>query len=170
MNEYSCEELSYILSRYADTIYRTAYIQMKSRDLADDIYQEVCMRLLKQQDKLLDEEHLKAWLIRTTVCCCKDDWKSAWRRRVTLSGLGSSIESQSQKEEPECGWVTQCVQNLPEKYRLTIHLYYYEEYSQKEIAQILHIKESSVSSRLTRGRAKLKKMLKQEGMLISSLN
>ena len=73
MNEYSCEELSYVLSRYADTIYRTAYIQMKSRDLADDIYQEVCMRLLKQQDKLLDEEHLKAWLIRTTVCCCKDD-------------------------------------------------------------------------------------------------
>ena len=123
------------------------------------------MRLLRQQEKLQNEEHLKAWLIRTTICCCKDYWKSAWRRKVMLSGLDSSTEELPRKKEPEYGWVTQCVQSLPEKYRLVIHLYYYEEYSQKEIAQVLHIKESSVSSRLTRGRAKLKKMLKQEGIV-----
>lgn len=170
MYPYSDEEIESIIKQFSDTIYRTALIQMKSRDHADDIYQEVCMKLLSLKEKLQSEEHLKAWLIRTTICCCRDYWKSAWRRNVILSGMDSSEDhlpgrGEAGSDQPDCGWVTQCVQNLPEKYRLAIHLYYYEGYSQKEIAQILHIKESSVSSRLTRGRSRLKKLLDQGGII-----
>lgn len=170
MYPYSNPEIESIIKQYSDTIYRTACIQMKNRDHADDIYQEVCIKLLNCQKRLQDEEHLKAWLIRTTICCCRDYWKSAWRRNVILSGMDGSKDHLTQQEEadsekPDYGWITQCVQSLPEKYRMAIHLYYYEGYSQKEIAQILHIKESSVSSRLTRGRSRLKKLLGQGGII-----
>ena len=161
MNAYSHDEIESILDRYGDMVYRTAFIQTKSRDNADDIYQEVCIRLVKQKKRLESEEHIRAWLIRVTLSCCRDLWKSAWWQKVTF---GEPEEGcMSDVEEEGGGWVTKCVQCLPEKYRIMIHLYYYEEYSQKEIAGILGLKENTVASRLSRGRSRLKKLLEQEG-------
>ncbi len=158
MNGYSREEIQAILAKYGDMIYRTAYIQVKSRDHADDIYQEVCVKLIKQKTRINSEEHLKAWLLRTTINCCKDLWKSAWWQRVDFTERNADKEYVDNTEE-NTGWITECVHRLPEKYRIIIHLYYYEEYSLKEIAQILKLKPNTVGTRLARGRNKLKTML-----------
>lgn len=160
MAAYNNDEIASILERYGDMAYRMAFIQMKSRDAADDIYQEACMRLLRLEHRLDGGEHIKAWLLRTTLHCCRDFWKSAWHRNVTPAGHCGGKASDGCPQEP-CGWVTQCVQELPEKYRAAVHLYYYEGYSLKEIARILEIKESTAASRLSRGRGRLKKMLEK---------
>jgi len=158
MNGYSREEIQAILKKYGDMIYRTAYIQLKNREHADDIYQEVCVKLIKQKERLDNEEHLKAWLLRTTINCCKDLWKSAWWQKVDFTESAPDKECSIDTDE-DTGWITECVHRLPEKYRIIIHLYYYEEYGIKEIAQLLKLKQNTVGTRLARGRDKLKTML-----------
>ncbi|MCX4326493.1 MAG: sigma-70 family RNA polymerase sigma factor [Lachnospiraceae bacterium] len=159
---YSHAEIERILEKYGDTIYRAAYIQLKSRDKADDIYQEVCIKLLRLKPRIENEEHLKAWLLRATIDCCKDFWKSAWYRKVTVDNQ-MVTEQMEEKEEQAAGYLTECMQQLPGKYSAVLHLFYYEEYSIKEIAQILDIKENTVASRLSRGRDKLRKILGKGG-------
>lgn len=162
MGCYNRAEIEGILEQYGDMIYRVAYLQLKSRDRADDIYQEVCLRLLKRQSGFDGEEHLRAWLLRATHDCCRDFWKSAWYRRVSLDDelLREIPETPS---EQETGFLTECMQRLPEKYRIILHLYYYEEYSIKEVAELLTMKESTVASRLSRGRSRLKKIVEKGG-------
>jgi len=158
---YSRDEIEKILKQYGDTIYRMAFVQVKKHDVAEDIYQEVCVKLLKQKARIEPEEHLKAWLLRTAINCCKDYWKSAWVKRLSWKEIEETSEVTVNAEEHD-GYLTECVWRLPEKYRSLIHLYYYEDYSQKEIAEMLHMKENTVAIRLLRGREKLREMLMKE--------
>ena len=82
MSSYKREELEKIISKYGDMVYRMAYIQVKNRDIADDIYQEVWIKLIRQNTDIEPEAHLKAWLLRATINCCKDYWKSAWVQKI----------------------------------------------------------------------------------------
>lgn len=168
MGIYTRTEMEEILKRYGDTVYRMAFIQVKNRDTADDIYQDVWMKLLRQKSRIEPEEHLKAWLLRTCVSCCKDYWKSAWIRRVSTMVYAGEEEAvdgygghSGYDGDDDAGYLTECVRALPEKYRTIIHLYYYEDYSQKEIADMLHMKENTVASRMARGRERLKRMLEE---------
>lgn len=164
MGIYSRDEIEKILNQYGDTVYRMAFVQVKKHDVAEDIYQDVCMKLLKQNAYIEPEEHLKAWLLRTAINCCKDYWKSAWVKRLSWKDIEEKDETTDAivYEEQDTGYITVCVQKLPEKYRTIIHLYYYEDYSQREIADMLHMNENTVASRLLRGREKLKNMLNKE--------
>lgn len=162
MSSYKREEMEKIITEYGDMVYRMAYIQVKNRDIADDIYQEVWMKLIRQKTYIEPGEHLKAWLLRMTINCCKDYWKSAWVQKIvgsleTENEVGMAVPQETEDERD----VTECVQRLPQKYRAVIHLYYYEDYSQKEIASMLGMKENTVASLLKRGRERLKKMLEK---------
>lgn len=164
MGIYSRDEIEKIINQYGDMIYRMTFIQVKKHDVAEDIYQDVCMKLIRQKVYIEPEEHLKAWLLRTTINCCKDYWKSSWIQRISWKEKNENEETYEEvnNEEQSCGYITECVQRLPEKYRIIIHLYYYEDYSQKEIADMLHMNESTVASRMVRGRKRLKRMLEEE--------
>ena len=117
---------------------------------------------MQQKQKFDNNEHLKAWLIRTTLNCCKDIWKSAWfKKNVSYDEMPDKAIALKENETNLC--VTKCVKKLPHKYREILHLYYYEEYSQKEIASILKISENTVATRMVRGRKLLKKCLEEEG-------
>lgn len=162
MSSYKREEMEKIITEYGDMVYRMAYIQVKNRDIADDIYQEVWLKLIRQKTYIEPGEHLKAWLLRMTINCCKDYWKSAWVQKIVggieeekEADLEISVENGIENE------ITECVQRLPQKYRAVIHLYYYEDYSQKEIANMLGMKENTVASLLKRGRERLKKMIEK---------
>jgi len=150
---------------YSDMVYRLALTRMGNTTDADDIFQEVFIRLIGSIHKLESEEHLKAWLIRVTENCCKKHFISFWNRNV--GGFG-------QKEgvwEPEylCkeiddllddkGIVTKAVNALPGKYRTVVYLFYYEEMSIKEISDALNMRESTVKSQVFRARQMLKNML-----------
>lgn len=147
------------LYQHANMVYRLALLQMKNKSDAEDVFQEVFLRLVQHQDKISDEEHLKAWLIRVTLNCCKKQFDSEWRRKTV------SMEEQKEagyEEEYEENVIYKEVQNLPEKYRTVIHLFYFEEYSVKEIGEITGQKESAVKTQLSRARGILKEKLKGE--------
>lgn len=146
-------------------VYRLAYSLVKSRTDAEDIHQEVFLRYLKYKPCFKSEEHEKAWFIRVTTNQCKNLWKMVWRRRiVSLSEYEEDrVSSSLQEQEPGAeDNIIAVVKTLPQKYRVVIHLFYYEELSVDEIARVLALKPSNVRTRLTRARKKLGELLKEE--------
>lgn len=145
-----------IFDKYADTVYRLAFSRVKSKHDADDILGEVFLRYVKADPKFSCEEHIKFWLIRATINCSKSFFTSSWFKKIVP--LDDTLYT-SLKENSE---VYYAVMELPIKYRTVIHLYYYEEYSVKEIADILEVSQSAVKSRLARAREQLKTKLEGE--------
>lgn len=141
---------------YAPAIYRLAYAKTGSRADAEDIMQEVFLRLVKTKPAFDSEAHAKAWLLRVAVNCVNDLFRLPWRKQEEPLGEGTSAAP----EEPEAGSVTEAVLALPARYRIPIHLYYYEGYSVAEIAHILDKREGTVKSLLFRARALLRDRLK----------
>ncbi len=149
------------LDLYGDNILRLAYTYMKTREDAEDVLQDVLLRFMRTDKVYESDEHMKAWLLLVTSNMCKDRLKSAHHsREVTMSEdyeVAATEENQTGQDD-----IIKHVMALPDRYRSVIHLYYYEEYSIKEIAGLLHIPEPTVRSRLKRGRDKLKNTLKGE--------
>lgn len=159
MSGYSKDEIQDIMLHYGDMVYRLAFIKMKTRSNADDVYQEVFLKLIKQTKKHENPEHLRYWLLKTTINCCKDTWKSFWNKNIILTEDDLNTEAAN---DNSLSYVSNCVLRLPEKYRELIHLYYFEGYSIREISAILKRSENTISSQLSRGRALLKKMFISE--------
>ena len=147
-----------VILRYQDTVYRIAFTWCQNISDAQDVTQEVFFRYLKKTPSVTGEEHLKAWLIRVTVNVSKSLMKSAWvKRTVPLfeqKDYGTNDRSSTDTYN--------AVMLLPEKYRSVILLYYFEDYSVREIANILARTETAVQTQLQRARAMLKKKLKED--------
>ena len=143
--------------RHAPAVYRLAYARTGSRADAEDVMQEVFLRLVKAGPDFDSEEHAKAWLLRVASNCANDLFRLPWRRREEPLD-----ENLSAPERPEEGSVTQAVLSLPARYRIPIHLYYYEGYSVAEIARTLGRSEGTVKSRLFRARDLLRNQLREE--------
>lgn len=145
-----------LLDRYSDMVYKLALSQTKNAADAEDVFQEVFLRLVKTGARFESGEHAKAWLIRVTLNCCRNLWRSAWFRHTV------PLDENLAAEEPEEIGVLEAVSELPFRYRAVIHLYYYQNMPVKEISEALHVKESTVTSRLCRARALLRRKLKGE--------
>lgn len=141
---------------YAPAIFRLAYARTGSRADAEDIMQEVFVRLLRAGPDFADRAHARAWLLRVAANCANDWFRAPWRRRE--GPLTDSLPA----PEYEDGGVVEAVLALPAKYRTAVHLYYYEELSVAEIAKITGKSESAVKSRLFRARAMLREALKED--------
>lgn len=152
-----------IIDRYADMVYRLAVSQVRNRPDADDIFQEVFVRLVRHVEDLQDMEHAKAWLIRVTINCAKKHFGQYFYKNVfpmeETEEIPTMEEGFEQAEKKMDNPVMQAVSKLPSKYRSCVHLFYFEELSIKEIAQMTGQKESTVKSRLYRAREMLKEML-----------
>lgn len=138
------------VKHFSDTIYRVAINMLKNEFDAQDIFQEVFLRFVKHKKKFESLEHAKAWFIRVTINCCHD----FFRRQKNHQSLDSTINLPTANIK-QYG-ITQCVQELDEKYRIVIHLYYYEQYKITEIAEILKENENTVKTRLARAKKILK--------------
>ena len=149
-----------IITEYFDMVYHLALSQTKDKAHADDVVQEVFLRFIKSDKEFTDKEHIKAWLIRVTINTAKDMLKSSERKNLSI--CEDILYNQIDDSQNTDNSVLECVFNLEEKYRIIIHLYYYEEYSLKEIASILQLPLATVGTRLSRGRKILKTMLKGE--------
>lgn len=143
-----------IFRQYADMIYRVALHNLDHPADADDILQEVCLILLTKRIPQ-DEEHLKRWLIRVTINKCRDLSRSYRRHRW------ESIDDYEHLEAEKPPELLGELQSLPENYRNIIYLYYYEEYTVSEIADILRMNVNTVKSGLRRARDQLKKLLSE---------
>lgn len=150
------KEIDYYVDTYADMIFRVAYHNTDNIDDAQDIVQEVFLRLLKKKPQFKDENHEKAWLIRVTINKAKDLHKSFWfRKRLPLDKDYYIKDNQTKG-------ILEEVMQLPIQYRNPIYLYYYEGYDTKEIAQILHITQNTVLTRLRRARLQLKQRWEEQ--------
>ena len=150
------------LRKYADMVYRLAYAQVRNRTDADDIFQEVFIRLVKSSPEFESDEHMKAWLIRVTVNCSKTLWLSAWKRRMIFLEDKDWNRLPAEEAPIENEALEEAMTALPMKMRRVIHLFYYEEMSVDEIAEVLSEKSSTIRSQLSRARKLLKKHMTGE--------
>lgn len=149
------KELKEIYDRNFSSIYRISYMYMKNKFDAEDIVQNVFIKLIEKNKQFENFDHEKAWLIITTINTCKNHFKTWWNRNITFE----EIEKASYDKSDE---LLEFILNIPEKYKEIIFLYYYEGYSTKEISELLKKKESTVRSLLKRSRDLLKEILKEE--------
>lgn len=149
------------VSLYSDMVYRISLAITGNTEDAMDVYQETFLRLVKNQDKITGEEHLKAWLIRVASNCAKSVAASAWNR--STQGIDEQTPDRTCETAAEGSDLLQTLRELPQKYSLVLYLYYYEEYSIKEISVLLEEKENSIKTRLARGRRLLRRKLEKGG-------
>ena len=143
------------MEHHGAAVYRLALCRMQSVQDAEDVYQDVFLRLLDQKSSAWDAEHLRAWLLRCTVNRCNDLHRFRLRRPVLA--LADLPEMEAEADGGAELW--DAVARLPEKLRLPIHLYYAEGYSTEEIAGLLDIPAATVRTRLRRARNKLYDLL-----------
>ena len=149
------QQFAPLAQRYMDTIFRIAYSYLRSQADADDVTQDVLIQLYKTETAFESDDHLKHWLIRVTVNRCKNIFRSPWRKVEDIADYENSLTF----EAPEHRELFDAVMALDKRYRLPVLLYYYEGYSQKEIAGLLSLPEETVRTRLFRARGKLKATL-----------
>ena len=142
-----------VIDKYSNMVYRLALAQMKNKQDADDVFQEVFLRYISKPRRFESEEHRKAWLIKVTINRSRSFW-TAWFRKT--EPLDDSLAAEANDEND----LSEYLAILPQKYRSVIHLFYYEELSIKEISEILDAKESTIRTWLTRARSILGEKLR----------
>lgn len=143
---------------YRDRLFAAAFQVCRNAADAEDAAQEALLRYHTSEKQFDSEQHIRAWLLRVAINCAKNVSRSFWRRNVVpLADYMETLEFDSGESRE----IFREVMNLPEKYRLVIHLYYYEDYSVAEIGKILGLTQSNVKVRLSRGRKLLKEALQE---------
>ena len=151
-----------LFDQYHNMVYRLALTATRSPQDAEDIVQTVFLKLLDGKSVPMPGKE-RAWLAQVTVNACRDLLRSFWRRKI--QPLAESIPFST----PEEGTLFDAVLELPAKYRLVVHLHYYEGYTCEEIGSFLNVSPSAVSMRLHRARNLLRSNLKEDryGPIIS---
>lgn len=149
------EQFIEMAEKYMDMIFRIAFHYVKNRPEADDIAQEALLKLYNTKKDFENEDHIRHWLMRVTVNCCKKTFLSPWRKTEPLETYADKLSFST----PEHGELFYLTMDLPRKYRVAIYLYYYEDCSTEEIARLLHIPKATVATHLHRGRELLRKKL-----------
>ena len=140
---------------YRDVVFRVAYTYLRDGADADDVTQEVFVKLLKHEEAFNGPDHLRNWLVRVTVNECRSLFRRPWRRVEDIEAYANTL----QVPDEQTRQVLVDVMTLPEKYRVPLVLFYYLDLPTQEIAEILHVPAATVRTRLGRGRAKLKTIL-----------
>lgn len=148
--------LPLLAARYRDNLYRAAFAICKNPQDAEDVVQETFLAYHATDRSFESEQHIRAWLIRVAVNKAKNATVCFWRRnRMPLDDYADTLAF----EEPSDRTLFDAVMRLNERYRIVVHLFYYEGYSVKEIAAILRTGEGTVKSRLSRARKQLRAQL-----------
>lgn len=145
-------DIEEIFRQYRDDVYRLALSYTRSVQEAEDVCQNVFVKLMEHTVSPGKE---KAWLMQVTANQCRNLLRSAWWKTT------APLEDAHGTPGPQYSGVFQSVMALPPKYRVVVYLRYYEEYSTKEMAQLLRVSQSAVTTRLNRARQMLKPMLEE---------
>lgn len=148
-----------LFENYQDNLFAIAFNVCKNAEDAEDVVQDTFIQYYSSKKEFESEQHIRAWLIRVTINKAKNMNRTFWRKnKISLEDYMETLSF----ETPEAGELFEAAMNLPEKYRVVIHLFYYEDYSVHEISDILKLSENNVKVRLSRGRALLREALQEE--------
>ncbi len=150
-----------IVMTYQDMLYRLALHDCKNCHDAEDVVQTVFLNLYRTSPDFESMEHLKNWLIRVTINECRKLFVSPWKKKMDFPNEFPDIAVTGFENPGEQTMLLQLVFSLPRKYRIPIYLYYYEEYSVKEISSLMGKRPSTIQTQLARARGKLKQLLKE---------
>lgn len=159
--------LETMMITYGDQLTRLAYSYVRDKEIAKDLVQDVFIKSYINWEKFRHESSVKTWLYRITINTAKDYLKSWSYRKLKVSELYqfNTKSNASSEDEALHNWeknnVKHTVFDLPTKYREVIFLYYYEEFTIKEISELMNIPMSTVKTRLGRGKSKLKEKLER---------
>lgn len=152
-------ELERLVAQYQGAVLRTCYLYLCDRSQAEDAVQETFLKVYRSLDSFRGESSEKTWILKIAMRTCYDmnhsGWSRFFNRRVTPEMLPEASVPFTERDDA----LTQAVMRLPEKLRRVIILYYYQGLGVREIAETLGITQPSVSSRMKRGREKLKAAL-----------
>ena len=151
-----------LVDKYGRLVYQLAYARTRSREAAEDVFQDVFLKLVSKRPVFDSEAHEKAWFCRVTINCANSYWRNPFRRR-TQPLDGREAGSLSAPGPEESGGLDACLDRLSPQLRTVIHLYYYEGYSSPEIAALLGKGESAVRMALMRARRQLRDFLQEGG-------
>lgn len=141
-----------LMEQYADMVLRICCVFMRNRPDTEDFFQEVFLKLCKSRPPFRDKEQAKAWLITVARNTCRSELRSFWRRRIVcVDEIIKPVRNDRNRD------VISAVLQLPLKYRDVLYLHYYQNYKVQELADMLHTNESTVKTRLARGREQFKK-------------
>ena len=148
-----------LAEQYMDMVYRIALNASGSAADAENVTQNVMMRLYRADPDFESEEHARRWLIRVAVNESKRFMGLPWKKREASleEALNASAEAEGLQKS-----LLKKVAGLPPKYRVPMYLYYFEGYSVKEIAEMTGSKASTLQTRLARGRERLREVLEEE--------
>ena len=167
------EELEACIQAYGRDIYSFCLQLTKSRQEADDLYQDTFLKIVEIRERLDFKSNPKGYLLSVCVNLWRNKRrKLAWRQRIAGPELRmddtdtaweppsgeASVEEQMISRE-ERGLVQKAVDDLPEKYRMPVLLFYMEELKISEISGILKIPAGTVKSRLYKAKKALEKKL-----------
>ena len=148
-------QIEELIERYGNDILRLCSIYLGDRQLAQDAFQETFVKAWKALDTFRGDSSMKTWLSHIAVNTCRDLLRSAWWKRTVPLEYAFHVPG-NESDETIC-----LLYKLPPKYRVVLYLHYYEQYTTPEISQLLKIPQGTVSTRLSRAREQLKKMLKE---------
>lgn len=137
-----------LYQKYFAAVYSICFLYMKNEADACDMVQETFLRLLQRHFTWQDEEKAKAWLIVTASNCCKSQLRKSFRKRQVAY---DPSQHDAGKEDTD-NLLLRMVEELDEKYRLPVYLYYFEGYHSGEIAKMLRINASTIRNRLAKAR------------------
>lgn len=166
-------DIENLIREYGNDVLRTAYLYVRDIHTAEDIFQEVFIKVNQKLSTFEGNSSIKTWIIRITINTCKDYLKSAWNRRVVpmMEYQEDIIISESDYEDVENKdtkeLIKETVLSLPAKYKDVVICVYYQDMTIIEAARVLKIAEGTAKSRLSRARAKLKSIL--EGRISDEL-
>lgn len=156
INEEKKKFVEDLIEKYGDMVYRLAISRVKNKEEAEDIFQEVFLKVYEKMPEFISKEHEKYWIIRVTINLSKNAITTAWHRKTSYLESKDIYGEETNKDYD----VYIEVLKLSPKYRTIIQLFYYENLKIDEIAEILNINSNTVKTRLKRARETLKGRLK----------
>ncbi len=148
-----------LFEKYQNNLYAVAFNVCKNAEDAEDVVQDTFIQYYSFKKQFDNEQHIRAWLIRVAINKAKNMNRTFWRKnKMSLEDYMETLTF----ETPESSELFEAAISLPEKYRIVVHLFYYEDYTVHEIAEILKLSESNVKVRLSRARSLLREKLQEE--------
>lgn len=154
------EQIEQLYAQYGTDVLRVSYFYLGNREQAEDVTQDVFVRLMENRPALKPGSE-KSWLLKVALNRCRDHWRSSWHKRVLLGSKKLDIIPDDDKldDRLEKEALMQAVNALPAPEKEVFLLFYYQGLSTQETAEVLGTPEGTVSSRLSRGRQKLRQYL-----------
>ncbi len=155
------KRLTVLMNEYGDSVLRMCCIYLRDYQLAEDMAQETFLRVYQHYGDFNNRSSLKTWILQIAINLCRNQMRTRWWKNRSRTEIGEIRTDEYEDSFLEREMILEEIGKLPPKYKEVILLYYYQELTITEIAEVIGEKESAVKARLVRARNKLKPELKE---------